>query len=68
MSKCFPEAKFSGGRMTVELDLSSYVSKAGLKDATSVGTSAFARKIDLANLKSDVDKLDIDILRMCHVV
>ena len=30
-----------------------------LKNATGVGTSSSAKKTDLANLKSDVDKLDI---------
>ena len=34
--------------------------KTDLKNATGVGTSDFAKKTDLANLKSDVHKLDID--------
>ena len=34
-----------------------------LKNATAVDTSDFAKKTDLANLKSDVDKLDIDTLK-----
>ena len=33
------------------------------KNATGVDTSDFAKKTDLANLKSDVDKLDIDKLK-----
>ena len=41
--------------MKVELDLSNYVTKANLKKATGVDTSSFAKKTDLANLKSDVD-------------
>ena len=49
----------------VELDLSSYATKSGLKTATGVDTSEFAKKIDLADLKSDVDKLDIDKLKKC---
>ena len=49
--------------MKVELDLSNYVTKANLKKATGVDTSSFAKKTDLANLKSDVDKLDIDKLK-----
>ena len=36
--------------------------KADLKNATGVDTSTFAKKVGLANLKSDVDKLDIDKL------
>ena len=39
--------------MTVELDLSSYVTKAHFKNA-SIITSDFARKTNLVNLKSDV--------------
>ena len=34
-----------------------------LKNATGVDTSSHAKKADLANLKSDVDKLDIDELK-----
>ena len=40
-----------------------YATKADLKNATSVGTSDFAKKTDLANLNSDVDKLDIEKLK-----
>ena len=49
--------------MKVELDLSNYATKADLKNATGVDTSKFAKKIDLVNLKSNVDKLDIDKLK-----
>ena len=40
-----------------------YTTKADLKNATSIDTSDFAKKTDLANLKSDADKLDIDKLK-----
>ena len=63
MSEYFPEPKSSGGKVKVELDLSNYATKADLKNATGVDTSSFAKKTDLANLKSDVDKLDIDELK-----
>ena len=63
MIEYFPEPKSSGGRVTVELDLSNYASKADLKNATGFDTSKCAKKVDLANLKSDVDKLDIDELK-----
>ena len=33
------------------------------KNATGVDTSKFAKKVDLASLKSNVDKLDIDKLK-----
>ena len=49
--------------MKVELDLSNYATKADFKKATGVDTSKFAKKADLANLKSDLDKLDIDQLK-----
>ena len=38
-------------------DLFNYSTKADLKNATGVDTSKFAKKVDLAHLKSDVDKL-----------
>ena len=63
MSKCFSELKSSGGRIKVELDLSNYVTKADLENPSSVDISTFAKKTDLASLKSDVDKLDIDKLK-----
>ena len=62
MSEYFPEPKSLGGKVKVELDLSNYATKADLKNATGVDTSKFAKKVDLASLKSEVDKLDIDKL------
>ena len=53
----------SARRVKVELDLSNYATKADLKNATGVDTSKFAKKVDLASLKSNVDKLDIDKLK-----
>ena len=49
--------------MKVELDLHNYATKADLKNATGVDASKFAKKVDLANLKSNVDELDIDKLK-----
>ena len=43
--------------------MSNYATKADLKNATGVNTSDFAKKTEWANLKSDVDKLDIDKLK-----
>ena len=48
--------------MQVELDLCSYATKANLKNATDFDTSKFAKKVDLADLKIDLGKLDIDKL------
>ena len=60
MSEYSPEPKSFKRRVKVELDLSSYGTKPELKNAASVDTSKFAKKVNLANLKSNVDKLDID--------
>ena len=49
--------------MKVELDLSNYATKVDLKNAAGVDASKFSKKVDLANLKSEVDKLDIDKLK-----
>ena len=46
-----------------EFDLSNNATKSGLKNATGAHTSKFAKRVDLANLKSDVDKWDIDKLK-----
>ena len=61
MSEYFPKPKSLGANVKVELDLSNYATKADFKKV--VNTSSFAKKIDLANLKSNVDKLDIDKLK-----
>ena len=63
MNEYFPELKSLGGRVKAELDLSNYATKADLKNAAGVDTSQFAKKVDLANLKSNVDKLKIDKLK-----
>ena len=63
MSEYFQKPKSLGANVKVELDLFNYATKADLKNATGVDTSDFAKKTDLANLKSDVDKLDIDKLK-----
>ena len=42
--------------------MSNYATKTDLKNATHVDTSSFALKPNLANLKSEVDKLDFDKL------
>ena len=62
MSEYFPKLKSLRGKVKVELDLSNYATKADLNNATGVDTSDFAKKTELANLKSDVIKLVIDKL------
>ena len=56
----FLKPKSLGGNGKVELDLSYYATKTDLKNAVGVDTSTFAKKVDLVNLKSEIDKLDID--------
>ena len=46
-----------------QIYLSNYSAKANLKNVTGVNTSDFTKNTDLAHLKSDVDKLDIDELK-----
>ena len=62
MSKYFPKPKCLGANVKVELDLPNYATKSDLKNATGISTSEFAKKTDLANLKSGVDKLDTNEL------
>ena len=57
MSEYFPKPKSFRVDLKVKLDLSNYATKSDLKHKTGVDTSDFAKKTDLVNLKSDVDKL-----------
>ena len=63
MSECFPEPKSLVAIVKVELDLYNYATKADLKNAAGVDISSFAKRTDLANLKSNLDKLGIDKLK-----
>ena len=63
MNQYFPKLyKRFGGNSNVKVDLSNYATKADIKNISHVGTSSFALKTNLANLKNKVDKLDIDKL------
>ena len=46
------------------MDLSNYSTKSDLKNATDVGTSKLAGESDLGILKSEIDKIDTDKLRL----
>ena len=48
--------------INVKVDLSNYVTKTDLKDISHIDASNFALKSNLASLKTEVDKLDIDTL------
>ena len=47
--------------------MSNYATKTDLKNLTHVDTSIFAFETNLANLKTEVDKLDIDKLAPVYV-
>ena len=56
ISQCFPELyENSGGSIKFELEISNYATKANLKETS---------KVDLASLKTNVDKIDIVALKI----
>ena len=63
MSQYFPKPyePFSGD-VNVKVDLSNYATKADIRNIWHVDISSFALKTNLARLKTEVDKLDIDKL------
>ena len=52
----------SKSKIKVETDLSNYATKSDFKNATGADTSKIAKKLYLASLKSEIDRLDIDKL------
>ena len=63
MSQYFPKPyKPFGGDINVKVDLSNYATKADIKNISHVDASSFALKTNLASLKTEADKLDIDKL------
>ena len=63
MSQYFPRTyEPFGGNINVKVDLSNYAAKDDIKNITHVDTSSFALKANVANLKTEVDRLDIDNL------
>ena len=63
MTQYFPKPFRSfTGNFNVKVDLFNYATKNDLKNVTDVDTSSFALKTNLASLKTEVDKLDIDKL------
>ena len=63
MSQYFPKPyEPFVGDINVTVDLSNYATKADIRNISHVDTSSFALKTNLANLKTEVDKLDIDKL------
>ena len=63
MSQYFPKPyEPFGGDINVKVDLPNYATKTDIKNISHVDTSSFALKSNLASLKTEVDKLDIDKL------
>ena len=63
MSLFFPKPyEPFGGDVNIKVDLPNYATKSDIKNISHVNTSSFALKTNLANLKTEVDKLDIDKL------
>ena len=63
MSQYFPKPyEPFGGDINVKVDLSNYATKTDIKNISHVDTSSCALKSNLASLKTEVDKLDIDKL------
>ena len=66
MSQHFPKPyEPFGGDINVKVDLSNYATKAGIKNIShqkQMVSLHFLLKTNLANLKTEVDKLDIDKL------
>ena len=63
MSQYFPQPfRRYGGIINVKVNLSNYATKVDIKNISHVDTSSFALKTNLASLKTEFDKLDIDKL------
>ena len=59
----YPPYKSSSNNIKVELDLSNYAAKDNVKNITHVDVSSYATKTNLAALKTEVDKIDVDKLK-----
>ena len=77
MSQYFPKPLRSFRRnINVKVDLSNYATKADIKNISHVDTLSFALKTNLATLKTEVNKLDInklvpvstDLIKLSNVV
>ena len=63
MSQYFPKPYEPLSRdINVKIDLSNYATKADVKNILHIDTPSFALKSNLASLKTEVDKLEVDKL------
>ena len=68
MSRYFAERyEPFGGDINVKHDLQNYATKTDIKNTTGNDISKIALKSNLANLKAEVDKIDVDKLRTVPV-
>ena len=67
MSTYYPPYKISSSNIKVELDLANYATKTDLKNITHVDVSSFASKTNLAALKTEVDRIEVDKLKTAPV-
>ena len=63
----YPPYKSSSNNIKVKLDLTNYATKTDLKNITHADVSSFASKTNLAALKTEEDKIDIDKLKTAPV-
>ena len=63
MTQYYPPYRSSSNSIKVKLDLVNYATKTDLKNVTHVDVSSFASKTNLAALKTEVDKIDVDKLK-----
>ena len=63
MTTYYPPYKSSSNDVKVELDLTNYATKTDFKNITHVDVSSCASKTNLAALKTEVDKIDVDKLK-----
>ena len=63
----YPPYKRSSNNIKVELDLTNYATKTDLKNITHVDVSSLASKTNFAELKTEVDKKDVDKLKTADV-
>ena len=66
-SQYYPPYKSSSNNIKVELDLTNYAKKSDLENITHTDVSSFASKTNLAALKTEVDKIDVDKLKTLPV-
>ena len=63
MSTYYPPYKNNSNNIKVKLDLANYATKDDVKNITHVDVSSYASKTNLAALKTEVDKIDVDKLK-----